>query len=238
MRILIGCERSAVIRESMRRRGYDAWSCDLEPSDVPGNHIQGDLLNHLDDGWDLGIFHSECTYLANSGILRLVRGQLGVQKWLARGKPMDQFNLDRWDNLVAAAEFFRRVWQSNIPHVAVENPVMHGYAKHLIGCGDPTQTIQPFQFGEPESKRTCLWLRCLPRLRPTNILSLPESGHWNNQTPSGQNKIGPSKDRKAIRSKTYRGIAEAMADQWPGFIREWNDLMRFSNCLFGEEYCV
>lgn len=239
MRVIIGCEESGTIREAMRRRGHDAWSCDLKPTRIPGQHIQGDLLEHLDDGWDLGIFHPDCTCLANSGILRLVRGKLGVGLWLSRGCPMDQFDLARWERTKDAAAFFRRVLRTKIPHVAIENPVMHGYAKHLIGIGKATQTIQPYEFGDPESKRTCLWLTNLPWLRPTNILPLPECGHWENQCPGGQNKLGPSPTRKADRAKTYHGIAEAMADQWPTWIEQQrDDYSRINADLFGEGVCV
>lgn len=112
-----------------------------------------------------------------------------------------------------AAQFFRRFLEADCPRVAVENPVPHGYAVEIIGR-KYDQTIQPYQFGHPESKRTCLWLKGLPRLRPTLVLDRPACGHWDNQTPSGQNKLSPSSDRWRLRSRTYEGIAEAMAEQW------------------------
>jgi hypothetical protein len=214
MRVLIGCECSGRIRDAFQRLGHDAWSCDKSPSETVGSHLQCDLLSILGEGWDLMIAHPDCTYLSNSGVLRLVKGKLGVKTWLARGCPMDQINPERWALLNESAKFFRRLLDAKIPRIAIENPVMHGYGKHLIGCGDPSQTIQPYEFGDPESKRTCLWLKNLPLITPTNVLPLPECGHWNNQTPTGQNKLGPSPTRKADRARTYHGIANAMADQW------------------------
>ena len=217
MRVLIACECSGRVRDAFRREGHAAWSCDLRPSETPGNHIRGDVLEHLKEGWDLMIAHPDCTFLSNSGVLRLVTGKLGVEKWIERGHPMDQINPERWASLKLAAKFFRRLLNAPIPCIAIENPVMHGYAKYLIGCGRPTQTIQPYEFGEPESKRTCLWLKNLPSLIATNRLQKPESGRWNNQTPSGQNKLGPSAQRKADRARSYPGIASAMAAQWGRF---------------------
>jgi hypothetical protein len=214
MRVLVGCECSGRVRDAFRRKGHDAWSCDLSPSETAGNHLQCDLLGVLDEGWDMLIAHPDCTFLANSGVLRLVKGRLGVQEWIRRGCPTAGFNQDRWARLQDAVAFFRRVLHARIRHVAVENPVMHGYGQYLIGCGEPTQTIQPYEFGDPESKRTCLWLKNLPRLAPTNILPLPICGHWNNQTAGGQNKLPPSPTRKRDRSRTYHGIANAMAEQW------------------------
>ena len=115
--------------------------------------------------------------------------------------------------MVAATVFFRAMICADIPKIAVENPVMHGHGVERVGKKQD-QTIQPYQFGHPESKRTCLWLKGLPPLVPTNILSKPACGYWDNQCPGGQNKLGPGPNRAKLRSTTYRGIAEAMADQW------------------------
>jgi hypothetical protein len=194
--ILVACEFSGVVRRAFRKRGHNAWSCDLLPADDESPfHITGDVTPHLRWGWDLMIAHPPCTYLANSGA-----------HWLHRQE-------GRWEKMREGALFFKALWEAPVGKVCVENPVMHKYAKEIIGS-EPTQSIQPYQFGHPESKRTCLWLKGLPLLLPTNVLPKPECGYWSNQTPSGQNKYGPSADRWAKRSVTYTGIAEAMAEQW------------------------
>jgi len=194
MKVLVACEWSGTIRDAFIRHGYDAYSCDLLPSvSNYGPHYQCDVRELLTMPWDLMIAHPECRYLANSGV-----------RWL-------QGNPDRLEKMITAAKFFKLLLNSNVPKVCVENPVMHKYAIHFIGRKQD-QTIQPYEFGHPESKRTCLWLRGLPDLKPTNILH--RDGPWDNQTPSGQNKLGPSKDRAKIRGKTYQGIADAMAEQW------------------------
>lgn len=191
MRILIACEYSGVVRDAFIRRGHDAISCDLLPSDSPGPHYQGDVMDIINDGWDMMIAHPPCTHLSVSG---------------AR-----YFKQKREDGRQQAAiEFFMALIQAPISKVAVENPVCIMSSLYR----KPGQIIQPWQFGHPESKATCLWLHNVPKLVPTNILEKPESGRWENQTPSGQNKLGPSIDRWKLRSKTYQGIAEAMAEQW------------------------
>lgn len=193
MRVLIACEYSGTVREAFRKLGHDAWSCDLLPADDGSEfHFQGDVLGILDQGWDLMVAHPPCTYLSNSGV-----------HWLYREK-------ERWKELIAGACFFRKILNANIPKIAVENPIMHKYAKSIIG-EDQTQLIQPWMFGDDASKATCLWLKNLSPLQPTNILIKDK---YSNQTPSGQNKLGPSGDRWKIRSKTYQGIADAMASQW------------------------
>lgn len=195
MRVLVACEYSGTVRDAFAALGHDAMSADLLPTETPGPHYQGDVMDVLEDGWDLMIAHPPCTYLANSGA-----------HWLHRQE-------GRWASMEDGARFFRELLYAPIPRVAVENPVMHKYAIEIIGERQ-TQCIQPFEFGHPESKRTCLWLRGLWPLQPTEVLERPVSGHWENQTPSGQNKLGPSPDRWKIRSATYQGIADAMADQW------------------------
>lgn len=206
MRVLIGCERSGVIREAFRALGHDAYSCDLVPAeDGSPFHLQKDVRRALkEDGpWDLFIVHPDCRFLANSGVLRLYIG----------GKKTNGRDEMRWRDMEEAAQFFREMLGADVPRICVENPVMHKYAKHIIGM-EQTQTIQPYEFGDPESKRTCLWLIGLPPLVPTNILPLPECGYWQNQTPSGQNKLGPSPTRHIERARTYLGPARAMAEQW------------------------
>jgi hypothetical protein len=176
------------VRDAFIRYGVDAVSCDLLPSETPGPHIQDDVLNHLDDGWDLGIFFPDCTHLAVSG----------ARYW--KEKKAD----GRQDK---AVEFFMRLVKAPIPRIALENPV--GIMSTLYR--QPDQIIQPWQFGDDASKRTCLWLRNLPPLYHTRII---RKVRYSNQTPSGQNKLGPSPDRARERSRTYPGIAEAMAKNW------------------------
>lgn len=191
MKVLIACEFSGIVRDAFIRKGHDAISCDLLPTDRPGPHIQGDVMDVLDDGFDLMIAHPPCTRLCNSGV-----------HWLNRR------NL--WDEMRAGAMFFKALLDADIERICVENPIMHRYALEIIGVKH-SQTIQPWQFGHDASKRTCLWLKNLPFLEPTNII-LKE--RYSNQTPSGQNNLGPSNDRWKIRSMTYQGIADGMAEQW------------------------
>lgn len=227
MRILIACEESATVREAFAAIGHDAWSCDIIPSRVPGKHIQDDVLKHLGDGWDMMIAHPPCTFLtvANTYITR------GCSKYTAEEAKEHQRQ---------AIDFFMALVNAPIEHIAVENPVCimsRLYRK-------PDQIIQPYQFGHPESKKTCLWLKNLPLLKPTKIMEPvrwknPDGtdyrdskgkryspthylggrggkrlARWVNQTASGQNRIGPSPDRSKIRAQTYQGIADAMAQQW------------------------
>lgn len=192
MKVLIACEYSGTVRDAFIQRGHDAMSCDLLPTDMPGPHYQGDVRDILEAGWDLMIAHPPCTYLCSSGL-----------HWNKR-RP------ERAAQTEEALQFVQLLLDANIPRIALENPV---------GCistriRKPDQTIHPWQHGDPESKATCLWLKGLPLLEPSNVLPLPESGRWANQTPSGQNKLGPSEDRWKIRSQTYQGIANAMAQQW------------------------
>lgn len=192
MRILVACEYSGTVRDAFLRLGHEAISCDLLPTDVPGPHYQGDVSDIIADGWDMMIAHPPCTYLCSSGL-----------HWNKK-RPQRAAKTEE------ALRFVEFLMNAPIPRIAIENP---------IGCIStrickPDQTIQPWQFGHPESKATCLWLKRLPVLTPTDIIPLPESGRWSNQTASGQNKLAPSKDRWKIRSTTYQGIADAMAEQW------------------------
>lgn len=190
MRVLVACEFSGVVRRAFRVRGHEAWSCDLLPAeDDSPYHYQQDVRLLLSEQWDLMIAHPPCTHLAVSGA-----------RWF-KGKEKEQ---------AEALEFVRELLDASIPKIALENPVSIISSK----IRKPDQIIQPWMFGHPESKTTCLWLKGLPPLRPTNILPQPVGGRWENQTPSGQNKLGPSPDRWQQRSRTYEGIAEAMASQW------------------------
>jgi hypothetical protein len=194
VRVLIACESSGTVRDAFIAHGHAAMSCDLLDTERPGPHYRGDVRDVLEPGrWDLMIAHPPCTHLAVSG---------------AR-----YFAAKRADGRQAAAlDFVRLLMAAPVPLWAIENPVS------IISTAirRPDQIIQPWQFGHPESKTTCLWLHGLPALRPTDVLPLPASGRWANQTPSGQNRLGPSPDRWRIRSATYQGIAEAMAAQWGG----------------------
>lgn len=223
MRVLVACEYSGRVREAFRKLGHDSWSCDLIPSeDNSKYHIQCDVLDILDDGWDLMIAHPPCTYLASSGL-----------HWNKRVKGRDELTHDAMMfvfNLMG-----ERFIQHNIKMIALENPI----GRISTAYRKPDQIIQPWQFGEDASKATCLWLKGLPLLKPTNIVKgkmyccgsemlelergevCPRCGGlkkpkqiYSNQTPSGQNKLGPSDERWKERSRTYSGIAEAMATQW------------------------
>lgn len=195
LKILVACEYSGAVRDAFRALGHDAVSCDLLPSDAPGPHYQGDvveLLDLTDHEWDVLIAFPPCTYLCSSGM-----------HWTTRGLRDPQLTED-------ALDFVRLLLGAKVNHIALENPV--GCISSRIR--KPDCIIHPWQFGHPESKTTCLWLKNLPPLVPTDILQKPASGRWANMTPSGQNKLGPSKDRWKERSKTYQGIAKAMAEQW------------------------
>jgi len=180
MRILIACEYSGSTREVFREVGFDAWSCDILPTEVPGQHIQDDVLKHLDDGWDIMIGHPPCTHLSVSGAAHF------------KYKLYEQ---------TAAIKFFNDLWVANIPRICLENPV--SVASSFIG--KPTQTIQPWEFGHGEVKKTCLWLKNLPKLIPT----CPTSGREDRI-----HKMAPSPNRSKERSRSYKGISEAMAKQW------------------------
>lgn len=195
MKVLVACEYSGVVRDAFRKMGHDAWSCDLLPTDAdPTYHYQCDVLEILENGWDLMIAHPECTYLTNSGV-----------SWLYK-------DINRWFKLFEGAEFFKKMLNANIPKIAVENPIQHKYAKAIIGTSH-TQIVQPWMFGHMEQKATCLWLKGLERLKPTKIvkeqmMKLPDNERQR------LHYLPPSEDRWKIRSKTFQGIADAMAEQW------------------------
>jgi len=199
-RVLIGCEFSGTVRREFAARGFDAWSCDLLPSDDRSNkHITGNLLDHLNEGWDmLAVFHPPCTRLCNSGV-----------RWLSVPPP-GRTLAAMWAELDEAAAFFSTLWNAPIPHVAVENPVMHRHAKERItGYAPPAQSVQPWQFGHGETKRTCLWLRDLPALRATDIVEGREQR---------VHRMPPGPDRWRERSRFFPGIAKAMAEQWGDYV--------------------
>lgn len=187
MRVLIACEFSGVVREAFRAVGHDAWSCDLLPSDQPGPHIQGDVIPHLGDGWDLMIAHPPCTYLCSGG-----------NNWLNRRPDL------KWrENRNTAAEFFISLVNAPIDRIAIENPIGYMSAKYR----KPDQIIHPHMFGHGYRKDTCLWLKNLPRLIPTKMMWPPykKLDFWSD-------KRNP--DGRSLKSITFSGIAAAMAEQW------------------------
>ena len=200
LRVLVACEYSGTVRDAFRALGHHAVSCDLLPTDAPGPHHQGDVTEIIGAGWDLMIAHPPCTYLSVSGM-----------HWTARGLRDPQLTED-------ALAFVRLLMDAPIPRIAVENPVSIISSR----IRKPEQTIQPWQFGHDASKATCLWLKGLPKLAPTQTVEpriIDGRKRWANQTNSGQNRLGPSEDRWKIRSATFPGIAAAMALQWGGGAR-------------------
>lgn len=186
MNILIACEFSGVVRSAFRTLGHNAWSCDLlDAEDKSPFHIKENVLPHLRCGWDMMIAHPPCTHLAVSGA-----------RWFK----------DKGYEQAEAIDFVRALLDAPIKRIALENPV----SVISTRIRKPDQIIQPWQFGHEETKKTCLWLKGLPPLVPTQIMERRDR----NLTPSGQNKLGPSPDRWKERSRTYQGIANAMATQW------------------------
>lgn len=198
-RILVACEYSGTVRNAFANRGWDAWSCDLLPSELPGKHYTGDIRDMLEQDWDLMIAHPPCTYLTNAGV-----------RWLyqADGSRVQE----RWEQLDEGAAFFNLFLNTNIPHVAIENPVMHRHAIERVG-GRATQFVQPYHFGTLETKRTGLRLINLPPLVPTNDVETEMRALPKSQTHK-VHYASPGPDRWKDRSRTYPSIAQAMADQW------------------------
>jgi len=202
MKVLVACEFSGTVRDAFLEKGHDAWSCDLLPAERNSNrHIQGDVREVLKDGWDLlMVAHPPCTRLCNSGV-----------RWLYQpppGKTKEQM----WQDLRDGADLFSTLWNAPIPRICVENPVMHKHAKELIrNYVEFTQSIQPWQFGHGETKRTCFWLKNLPPLRPTNIVAGRKQRVF---------RMPPSPERWRERSRFFPGVAKAMADQWGGDVNK------------------
>ncbi len=211
LRVLIGCEQSGTVRRAFAARGHDAWSVDLLPAEDRSNHhIIGDVRDHLHDGWDLlAVFHPPCTRLCNSGV-----------RWLT-APPKGRTLADIWAELDDGAALFSDVWNAPIPRIAVENPVMHKHAKERIaGYAKPAQTVQPWWFGDPAFKATGLYLRGLPALTATARLTPPKTGTAAHKAWSRVHRMPPGPDRWKERSRTFQGIADAMADQWGGWAME------------------
>jgi len=189
MRVLVACECSGKVRDAFLDNGHDAYSCDLQPSDSDRGHrrhIQGDVSELLSEEWDLVIAHPPCTYLCNSGV-----------RWLHTVS-------GRWALMESAAQFFLQCLGANAHRVCVENPIPHKYAVEIIGQRY-SQIVQPWQHGHGETKATCLWLRNLPPLRPTNVVPGRESKC---------HRLPPGPNRAKLRAVTYSGIALAMSQQW------------------------
>lgn len=182
MRVLIACEYSATVREAFSKLGHDAWSCDILETEIPGNHLQCDVREILGDGFDMMIAHPPCTHLAVSGA-----------RWF-KNKKVEQ---------AEALEFVRLLLNAPIQRIALENPISIISSR----IRKPDQVIQPWQFGHGETKATCLWLKNLPKLQPTNIVEGREQRIY---------KMPPGENRWKERSRTFEGIARAMANQWGG----------------------
>jgi hypothetical protein len=197
MKILIACEFSGIVRECFTSRGHDAWSCDLLDTDREGNHIKGDVLDILEDGWDMMIAHPPCTFLAVTG-----------NRWM--NHPLYP---NREKDREGAKDFFMKLALSGIEKIAIENPV----GVMSTAWRKPDQYIQPYLFGEPHSKKTGLWLKNLPKLKPTKTVE-PEMYTYKSgkKDPMWHVKTLnlPQDARAKARSRTFQGIAEAMAEQW------------------------
>lgn len=205
VKALVACEFSGIVRNALLRVGIDAWSCDILPSeDASNRHIRDDVRNVLNDGWDLLIVaHPPCTRLCNSGV-----------RWLTK-PPEGRSRDDMWRELDEGALLFSDLWNAPVDHICVENPVMHKHAKERItNYQDFAQSVQPWQFGEPQFKRTCFWLKNLPPLNDTVRLEPPKAGTDAHKTWSRVHRMSKSADRAKERSRFFPGIADAMADQW------------------------
>lgn len=196
-RVLVACECSGAIRRALRARGVDAWSCDIKPAeDGDPHHIQGDAIAAAyGQPWDAMIAHPECRYLANSGAKHLYAG-------MSKANGPDP---DRWANMGAAAAFFLALWRAPIERIAVENPVMLGHPRRLFGIPAPTQTVQPWWFGDGETKATCLWLKGFPKLVKDNEVP---------GRVARVHRMAPGPNRSADRARTYPGLARAIVEQW------------------------
>lgn len=180
----MGCEKSGRVRDAFAARGHDAWSCDIQPSETPGQHIQDSILSHSiwNQHWDLFIAHPDCTFLTSSGA-----------RWM---------NIPwRQEAQLSALFFVRALWNMPVEKIAIENPV----GRLATLWTKPTQIIEPYQFGDPFKKATCLWLKNLPQLKETEVVGARTQACW---------LEAPGRERKANRSRTYQGIANAFAEQW------------------------
>lgn len=216
MKVLIACEYSGRVRDAFIKLGHDAMSCDLLPTDSPGPHYQGNVADVIDNGWDLMIAHPPCTYLTCSA-----EWAYGDGPYHQKVKPGTLVGEERRKARSHAIKFVWWLFHQGIPRICIENPV----GVLSSAWREPDQIIQPYEYGDDASKKTCLWLKGLPPLKPTKFYPprLVPSGkgyafRWGNQTDSGQNKESPSDDRWKVRSVTWQGWADAMAAQWGGFL--------------------
>jgi len=195
LKVLVACEYSGRVRDAFTRLGHFAMSCDLLPTESDGLHYMGDVFDIIDQGWDIMIAHPPCTYLAVSGM-----------HWTTRGLRDPKLTED-------ALEFVQKLMDAPVNKICIENPISVISSR----IRKPDQIITPYQFGHDASKKTCLWFKNLKPLQPTNLIEgrlVDGKRRWGNQTDSGQNKLAPSDDRWKERSRTYQGVADAMASQW------------------------
>ena len=232
MNVLIGCERSGVVREAFRKLGHNAWSCDLHPAEDEADgvqHLQGDLLWYITEEWqngpsgwkwDLLIAHPDCTYLTCSA-----EWAYGDGPYHQKVKPETLVGAERRQARDESLAFVEKIYNAPIPKIAIENPV--GVINKRLPFMPKAQYIQPYEFGHNASKKTGLWLKNLPPLilNPQSRISGRMVTHkgkiverFDNQTDSGQNRLSPGEDRWMDRSRTYQGIADAMAVQWGGWL--------------------
>ena len=202
MKVLVACEYSGIVRDAFKDKGHEAWSCDILPAENGGNHIQDDVLNHLDDGWDLLIAHPPCTYLSRAGA-----------RWLY--PKAGEINQDRYNLGIKGKEFFMRMIDADVDKIAVENPT----PLKVFDLPKYTQAVQPYEYGHKYSKRTLLWLKNLPKLQPTNIIEKSKVKTFIESGTSRYKNTDKNKNRYVARgqkdrSKFWTGIAAAMADQW------------------------
>ena len=204
MKVLIACEYSGTVREEFKKLGHEAWSCDILPTEIPGNHFEGNVLDHLNKDWDLIIAHPPCTYLSNAGACRL---------YPEKGK----LDMTRYKKGLEAKEFFMQFYNHNCKKIVIENPV----SSKIFDLPKYSQEIQPYEYGHPYTKKTRLWIKGLPNLKPTNMIdkslvkTFIESGtsrYKNTDRNKNRYVARGSKDR----SKFWVGIAQAMAQQWGG----------------------
>ena len=201
MKVLVACEFSGIVREAFKARGHYVWSCDLLPTEIPGQHYQGDVRDIINDNWDLMIAHPPCTRLTNAGV-----------RWLHKPPP-GKTVAEMWLELDEAAELYRTIRDAVIPRKCLENPVMHRYAQERIGK-PKRHIVQPWWFGDPAFKATGFELINLPPLVATNKLTPPKPGTDEHKQWSWIHRMPPGPNRKQERSRSFPGISEAMADQW------------------------
>ena len=202
MKVLIACEYSGTVREEFKKLGHDAWSCDILDTEIPGNHFKGDVLEHLNKDWDLIIAHPPCTYLSNAGACRL---------YPEKGK----LDMERYEKGLIAKDFFMKFYNHSCTKIAIENPVQ----SRIFELPKHAQEIQPYEFGHPYTKKTRLWLKGLPKLKPTNIIDKSEVKTFIESGTSRYKNTNKNKNRYVARgskdrSKFWSGIAQAMAQQW------------------------